>query len=97
MGWLALEGQDRPDRAVGLFGGPGGEPLIEIGREVLINVLEARHVTVTEEVREHITGCADVHQLLIWVNRAREALGLEEVFAESPEEAARGQSFSSGA
>lgn len=54
-------------------------------------------MTVTEEVREHITGCADVHQLLIWVNRAREALGLEEVFAESPEEAARGQSFSSGA
>ncbi|WP_406252897.1 hypothetical protein OH786_21485 [Streptomyces atratus] len=49
--------------------------------ESLRLVLEARGITITDEIREKIDNCNDPQLLHVWLNRAATAASVEEVFA----------------
>jgi hypothetical protein len=45
----------------------------------VLTVLEARGVSVPEEIRDEILGCADLPQLDTWLRRASAATTIEDV------------------
>ena len=47
----------------------------------LLTVLAARGIEVPDDVRERITGCIDVAQLTLWVERAVTAKTVADLFA----------------
>ncbi|MFI6963963.1 hypothetical protein ACIBN5_19570, partial [Streptomyces sp. NPDC050255] len=46
----------------------------------LLLILEARDITLTDELRQKITSCADSHLLNQWLQRAATATTAKEVF-----------------
>lgn len=66
------------------FAGCGGAPTCEAKGQAgsLLLILEARGITLTDELRQTITTCADSHQLNQWLQRAATATTTEEVFPE---------------
>ena len=51
-----------------------------LGR-ALLEVLDARGLSVTDEQREMVTRCAEVDTLLAWLDRAATATDTDELFA----------------
>jgi hypothetical protein len=48
--------------------------------DAVLEVLDARGLDVTEDVRERVTGCTDIDQLRTWLRRAATARSIDEVF-----------------
>ena len=48
--------------------------------DAVLEVLDARGLDVSEDVRERVTRCTDIEQLRTWLRRAATARSIDEVF-----------------
>ncbi|RMB87908.1 hypothetical protein [Streptomyces shenzhenensis] len=77
-----LDGQAE-GQAAGLAEGQAAG-LAEGQAKGVLRILEVRGIPLSDEVREHITGCTDLARLDDWLDRAGTVERAEDLFSETP-------------